>query len=121
MTRDKIILHGCVFHPSLGVPAEERAQRQPIILDVELSFDIRPAAESENLSDTIDYQAVHILLKNHLEGKEFVLVETMIESTAELLLKNFPAERVFLRLKKPQALVLGAPEAWPGIEITRTR
>jgi dihydroneopterin aldolase len=121
MKDDAVIIHGAVFRCHIGVGEAERAKLQPVVLDARLAFDIRPSAASGKLSDTIDYHDVHAAVREFLEGRPFVLLETLAEDVAGLLLSRFPADTVTVLVKKPQALDLGAPDAWPGIEITRSR
>lgn len=115
---DKMILSQCHFNCRIGCTAEERATTQTIIFDIELWFDNKPSAKTDNLVDAIDYCTVHETVKALVEGREFNLIETMIESVAEILLKSFPVNRVSLRLKKPGPMQQRGG-AWVGIEITR--
>ncbi len=115
---DKLILSQCHFSCHIGCTAEERALPRTIILDIELFFDIKTAAHSDDLKDTVDYMPVHTGIKNLVEGKEYNLIETMAEAVADFLIKNFPVEKVWLRLQKPEPIhQYGA--AWVGVEITR--
>ncbi|MBX9765091.1 dihydropteroate synthase [Patescibacteria group bacterium] len=116
---DAVVISGMAFSVNIGTTPEERAVRQSIIMNAELFFDIKKSAVSKELKDTIDYADVFRVLKAHIEGQKFVLVETMIESSASLLLSTFPARKVRLRLKKPEAFDFGSKDAWPGLEIER--
>ena len=118
---DAIIIHGALFHCHIGVGEAERTKLQPIILDVRLSFNTHPSAVSGDLAHTIDFAQVLAALSTHIVGKSFVLIETLAEEVAQLLFSQFPTEEATVVVKKPQALDLGSPEAWAGIEITRRR
>ena len=104
----------------VGCLPEERSVLQEIILDMEVFFDIHVSAASENLKDTIDYAQWHAVVKERIENKEYILIETMAEDVAELLLKSFSIEKVFLRLKKPGPMKLLGAE-WAGVEIERVK
>ncbi len=115
---DACILKQCHFNCRIGITAEERQETQPVIVDVTLYFDTKKAAETDDIAATIDYRAVHDLLKNFLEKMEFKLLETLANRTATLLLKEFPIERVFLHVEKPEPMQKRGG-AWVGFEITR--
>ena len=104
----------------VGCFAEERAVSQEIILDMELFLDIHVSAVSQNLHDTIDYAAWHDVVKERVEGREYILIETMAEDVAALLLEKFSLQKVFLRLKKPGPMRLRGGE-WAGVEIERSK
>ena len=115
---DKLILHQCHFSCRIGCTPEERAVLRTIIIDIELFFDIKKLALSDELKNTIDYIPVHGAIKNVVEGKEYKLIETMAEAVTQLLLKNFPIKKVWLRLQKAEPIQQYGV-AWVGIEITR--
>lgn len=104
----------------IGCTAEERATPQEIILDMELFFDIHPSAVSQNLKETIDYGEWHDVVKERVEGREYILIETMAEDVASLLLQKFNVEKIFLRLKKPGPMQLRGAQ-WAGVEIERVK
>lgn len=88
----------------VGVPAEERARPQEIVLDVSLGKSLRVAALSENVADTIDYAAVLALLQSLVASREWVLIETLAEAICAAILAEFPADSVRVLLRKPAAL-----------------
>ena len=55
---DKILLSGVHLVCHIGVPDEERAQAQGLILDLEMGVDLRRAGASDRFEDTVDYAAV---------------------------------------------------------------
>lgn len=104
----------------VGCFPEERAVPQEIILDMELFFDIHVSAVSENLKDTINYGEWHDVVKERIEGREYILIETMAEDIASLLLQKFSIQKVFLRLKKPGPMQMRGAD-WAGVEIERIK
>ncbi len=88
----------------VGVPATERAQPQELVLDVTLRTDIRAAAYSENITDTIDYAAVLECIHFVVGVREWVLIESLAETICSTLLRQFPVASVRLLLRKPEAL-----------------
>ena len=90
----------------VGVPDAERAQPQRLLLTVEMEADFTAAAQSDGIADTIDYFAVTQRLLQLGEGREWKLIEKLAADVADLVLKEFRPQRVFVEVKKfiiPQA------------------
>ena len=64
----------------------------------------RPAGEADDLSLTVDYEAVVRRLTELIETGRFQLVETVAERCAETLINEFHVARVRLRVAKPTAI-----------------
>ena len=102
----------------IGVYPWERQTRQTLILDLDLGADIRPAAATDCLDDTLNYQAVARRVGEFAAASDCQLVETLGERIAELVLREFGAPWLRLTLRKPGA-VREAREV--GIVIERGR
>ncbi len=115
---DIIFIRELRIHTLIGVHPWERQARRSLLLDLELGTDIRPAAESDRLADTLDYQAMAQRIAAFAAASDFQLVETLAERIAELLLREFAPPWLRLTLRKPGA----PPEAREaGIVIERDR
>ena len=88
----------------IGIFDWERDIRQAVSLDLEMDYDIRAAAKTDSIDDTLDYKAVAKRLIRYIERSEFQLVETLAERCAEIVLAEFPVERLKLKLSKPGAV-----------------
>lgn len=99
----------------IGIYDWERKIRQRVNLDLEMGTDIRKAAASEDIDSTLNYKTVSKRLVDFIEGSEFLLVETMAEQIATLILKEFQVPWLRLRLGKPGA-VRGAKDVGVIIE-----
>ena len=86
------------FH--VGVPDEERAQSQRLLLTVELEQDLSPAAASDDLRRTIDYHAVAQRLLGFGQGRSWKLIETLAADIAKMVLSDFGAASVSVTVKK---------------------
>ena len=117
---DRILLRGVHLDCHIGVPAEERARPQELVLDVDLTFDLRAAGRSDNFADTVDYAAVRDVMERMAGQKPYALVESLAESVAAEILASFPVESVRVLVRKPAALAQMRVD-WPGVEIVRTR
>ena len=100
----------------IGIYDWERTTRQTVILDIEMAADIRKAAESDDIADTIDYKAVTKRLISFVSDSEFHLVETLAEKIAAIILDEFNIPWCRLKLNKRGA-VRGARDV--GILIER--
>ncbi len=92
----------------IGIYDWERRIRQTVVLDLEMGTDIRAAAATEDIENTLNYKSVSDRLIGFIESSEFLLVETMAEEIAALVLKEFPVPWLRLRLGKPGAVPTAA-------------
>ncbi len=97
---DTITLCDLEVRYRVGVPDEERAHPQRLLLTIELDLDVSPAARMDDLTQTINYFAVSRRLLGLGEGREWKLIETLAEEIAALLLAEYPAEAVRVEVKK---------------------
>ena len=88
----------------VGIFDWERQVRQTICIDLEMATDIRRAAASDDIRDTLDYKAVSDRLIAFVEAAEFELVESLAEEIARIVREEFRVPWVRLRLGKPGAL-----------------
>lgn len=116
--RDKLIIAGLEFHGHCGVTDEEQKTGQRLSIDLEIGYDILPAAKSDRLEDAMDYAAVSRRLAEIGRNETFRLVEAMAERMAGVLLKEFGAREVRLRVKKLHPPV-EAIKDYAAIEIHR--
>jgi 7,8-dihydroneopterin aldolase/epimerase/oxygenase len=115
---DIIYIHDLRIETVIGVFDWERRIKQVLSLDLEMGADVRQAAASDNLADTLDYKAVAKRLIAFVGESQFHLVETVAERVAELVLSEFPVRWLRLRVSKPGA-VRGARDV--GVLIERGR
>ena len=101
---DKIFLTGLSIECVVGVWEWERQVKQTVVLDIEMAVDIRKAAKSDHLDDTIDYKKVSKRLQSFVGESQFQLVETLTERIAEIIVKEFQVPWVKVKLNKQGAL-----------------
>ncbi|WP_415886982.1 dihydroneopterin aldolase [Neptuniibacter sp. QD37_6] len=88
----------------IGIYDWERDIRQRINLDLDMGTDIRQAANTEDVDNTLNYKTVSDRLIEFIEQSEFQLVETMAEQIAEIVMTEFGVKWLRLRLGKPGAV-----------------
>ena len=101
---DIIYIRDLKIDTVIGVFDWERNITQTISFDIDMATDIRNAAASDELVDTLDYKAVAKRLMAFVAGSEFKLVETLAERVADLLLDEFRVPWLRLRINKQGAV-----------------
>ncbi len=101
---DIIYLKDLRIDTTIGIYEWERRMKQTIILDLEMATDIRQAASSDNIEDTLNYKAVAKRLMSYVGESEFELVETLAEKITEIILNEFNVAWVRLSLNKKGAV-----------------
>ena len=101
---DRVFIEDLRVETVIGIFDWEREIKQAVSLDLEMAFDIRAAARSDSIADTLDYKAVAKRLIRFIEESEFQLVEALAERCASIVLEEFPVTWLRLRLSKPGAV-----------------
>jgi dihydroneopterin aldolase len=101
---DKIFLKELTTETVIGIFDWEREVKQTIAIDLEMAADIRRAARSDSIHDTLNYKAVAKRLLAFIQQSRFQLVETLAEEVARVVLTEFPVEWVKVTLHKPGAI-----------------
>ena len=99
---DSIKIEGITAIGFHGVYTEERAKGQKFIVDVKLSLSLQGI--KDDLSKTVNYADVAHLVVRHITGEPVNLIETVAESIADEILKDFPlVKKVKVKVHKPEA------------------
>lgn len=101
---DTVFISDLRIQTTIGIYGWERRVRQTISLDLEMGADIRAAAATDAIEDTLDYKAVAKRLIAFIEASEFQLVETLAERIADIVLGEFGVPWLRLTVHKPGAV-----------------
>jgi 7,8-dihydroneopterin aldolase/epimerase/oxygenase len=101
---DKIFIHALKTETIVGIFDWERQVKQTVLIDIEFSADIRKAALSDSIADTLNYKGVAKRVLAFVEASSFHLVETLAEHIAMLILQDFGVAWVRIALSKPGAI-----------------
>ena len=112
---DKIIISDLEVFYRVGVPDEERAKAQRLLLTIEMGRDVAPAAASDDLARTIDYHAVTQVLLKFGEGRSWRLIEKLAVDVAAMVLAEFRPDSVTVSVKK----FIIAQARHVAVEVTR--
>ena len=115
---DAIFLNEMRVETIVGIWDWERKTKQIVSIDLEMGADIKKAALTDNIEDTLNYKGVSKRIRKFVEDSDFQLVETMAEKIAEIILVEFNVPWVKIRVNKPGA-IRGSKDV--GVFITRTQ
>ena len=104
---DKVFIEALEIECVIGIYDWERKIKQTIMLDIEMAFDNRIPAASDNINDTLDYKAVSKRLIEFVGESSFGLVETLAEQCCKIIIEEFKVKHVKFKLSK-MAAVRGA-------------
>jgi dihydroneopterin aldolase len=101
---DKIFIHALKAEAIIGIYDWERQVRQTVLIDLEFAADVRKAALTDSIDDTLNYKRVAKSILAFVESSQFHLVETLAEHVAMLVLDEFGISWVRITLSKPGAV-----------------
>ncbi|MBC8324875.1 MAG: dihydroneopterin aldolase [Verrucomicrobia subdivision 3 bacterium] len=97
---DVITIADLEVRARVGVPDEERAVPQRLLLTVEMDRCFAKAAVGDDIEATIDYHAVAMALTDLAENGEWRLIEKLADEAAALVLAKFQPDYVRVEVKK---------------------
>jgi len=101
---DIIYLRDLRVDTVIGIWDWERKIRQTVAIDLEMSADIRRAASSDSVADTLNYKAVAKRVQAFVAESSYQLVETLAENIAGIVQEEFAVEWVRVCVNKPGAI-----------------
>ncbi|EAQ6246870.1 bifunctional dihydroneopterin aldolase/7,8-dihydroneopterin epimerase [Salmonella enterica] len=93
---------------TIGVYDWEQTIEQKLVFDIEMAWDNRKSAKSDDVADCLSYADIADTVISHVEGGRFALVERVAEEVADLLLSRFNSPWVHIKLSKPGAVARAA-------------
>ena len=93
---------------TIGVYDWEQTIEQKLVFDIEMGWDNRKSAKSDDVNDCLSYADISETVIGHVEGQRFALVERVAEEVADLLLSKFNSPWVRIKLSKPGAVARAA-------------
>ncbi|WP_210479880.1 dihydroneopterin aldolase [Naasia sp. SYSU D00948] len=107
---DRIRLRGLRVFGRHGVLAHERAEGQDFLIDLDLRVDLRAAAASDDVSDTVHYGELAEEVAAVVAGDPVDLIETLAARIADTVLRHERVREVRVTVHKPHAPITVAFE-----------
>lgn len=115
---DVIEIKDLLLRTIVGVNAEERVNRQDVLINLALFVDTRSAGESDAIEQTVDYKRITKRVIETVERSQFYLVEKLAAEIAALCLEDPRVLRVRVSVEKPGAVRFARSV---GVTIERSR
>ncbi len=115
---DRVFIKQLEIETIIGIYDSERVNRQPVVFDIEMAWDNTKPAASENIDDALNYKTLSDELKETVSASKYLLIETLAEKVADIVLDKYGVEWLQLTLHKPNAL---DGDTDVGVKIVRER
>ncbi len=117
---DRLSVTGIEARGHHGVFDAERRDGQRFVVDLVLGLDTRPAADSDDLVDTVDYGGLVGRVRDAIESDPVNLIEKLAQRIAEVCLADGRVRWTEVTLHKPEAPI-EATFSDVTLTITRSR
>lgn len=87
---DCIIINEINAFSKIGIHDFERDLGQNVVINLELQLELNKAAKSNELTDTVDYVAVSIKVREIAQKQEYLLIENLANQIVLELFDSFP-------------------------------
>jgi len=88
----------------IGVYEHEKTNKQPLFIDIQISYDSGKAAQTDNIEYALDYFELTNSIINFVENSSFNLLETLAEKLLDLILLDQRIKKSSITIRKPNAL-----------------
>ena len=102
-TSDRLAVRGLAVHGHHGVFEFERRDGQEFVVDLVLGMDTGPAAQSDDLQDTVDYGTLVEEVRSAVANDPVDLIETLAQRIADVCLLDDRVEWARVTVHKPDA------------------
>lgn len=113
---DKVLIRQLKIETVIGVYEWEKKINQSLLLDLDMAWDNRPAAASDDYQHALCYETVSNRLTALITERPIELIETVAEMVATCVMSEFGVTWVKVVVMKPGAVPSAAAV---GVEIVR--
>lgn len=99
---DLIFIEGLIGQTVIGIHDSELHRPQPVRVDLQAGLPRSRACDTDTIGDTIDYGVVRERLNRLFAEHDIKLLEAFAERIAEILVLEFGAHWVQVRVAKPR-------------------
>ncbi len=108
---DAVYVRGIEFEASHGYTAAERRATRRFRLDLEIRMPLGDAAQSDHISDTVDYRRVCEAAIKIGSEQTFRLLEALAGAIGQAIQKMYPGAGVIIDLEKLAPPCPGVPRS----------
>lgn len=112
----RVFIRDLILQARIGIHDHERAQSQPIVINIDASVEEDTSAIADTINDVVCYETLTLQIKDVIARGHTDLVEVLAENIADTLLRDQRIMRLRIRLEKPDAI---DEAAGVGVEIER--
>ena len=112
----RVFIRDLIVQARIGIHDHERAQSQPIVINIDASVEEDTSAIADTITDVVCYETLTLQIKDVIARGHTDLVEVLAENIADTLLRDQRIMRLRIRLEKPDAI---DEAAGVGVEIER--
>ncbi len=101
---DYIEIKDLLVRTIIGINPDERVNRQDVLINLKFEVDIRPAGQSDDIEDAVNYRTICKKIIALVEESRYRLVEKLAEEVSECCLEDQRVQTVWVSIEKPGAL-----------------
>lgn len=105
---DIVFIEKLTVMATIGIYEWEQQRLQKLVFDLEMIWDNRTAALSDDIADCLSYDDVTKTVISLVKSNRFSLVERVAEKTAEQLMTQFKLPWIRVKVSKPGAVSYAA-------------
>lgn len=99
---DIVFIEGFIAHTVIGIHHDELHATQPLEIDLQAGVPRPRACDTDAIGDTLDYSVLRERLLRLMAEHRVQLLEALAEQIAQIVLHEFRARWVRLRVAKPR-------------------
>ena len=101
---DRVFIEELAVFAQIGVYDWEQQIKQKLVFDLEMAWDCKQAAETDDVAYCLNYAEVSQLIIDYVESKPFLLIERVVYDVADLLESRYQLQGLKIKLSKPKAV-----------------
>lgn len=86
---DRIFIEGLIVFAQIGVYDWEQQIKQRLVFDLEMAWDSKKAAQTDNVIYCLNYAQVSEFIIDYVQSRPFLLIERVAYEVAEALQQRF--------------------------------
>ena len=101
---DRVFIEELTVLAQIGVYDWEQQIKQKLVFDLEMAWDCKQAADTDDVEYCLNYAEVSQAIIDYVESKPFLLIERVAYEVADLLESRYQLQGLKIKLSKPKAV-----------------